>query len=301
MAYASAVFNNCGNFRSFGDTKFVPELDSAAFRKIFESSLAYTTHRAVIEDIWGRIEREVYTEEEPHQSIGFPDKNGVTSYYSANVTSDDAKFIDEFCQAQKISPLNTRLFKSADGKTFDLRIASHLSDSTRMPYLRSYSLDNDITVNVTAADFSSFMSKVTDSIEQAKHYTSGENQRQMLANYEEHFRYGDIDKHKDSQRNWIKDIGPIVETDIGFIETYLDPSGARAEFEGFVAIVNKATSAKFSTLVQNAEELIAKLPWGPNFEKAVFSRPDFTDLEVVAFGCSGTPIGINIPNYDDIR
>lgn len=60
-----------------------------------------------------------------------------------------------------------------------------------MPYLKSYSLDNDITVNVTAADFSSFMAKVTDAIEQAKHYTSNDNQRQMLTNYEEHFRYGE--------------------------------------------------------------------------------------------------------------
>lgn len=47
--------------------------------------------------------------------------------------------------------------------------------------------------------------------------------------------------------------------------------------------------------------MIRKLPWGESFEKAVFSKPDFTDLDIVAFGCSGTPIGINIPNYDDIR
>jgi len=77
-----------------------------------------------MEDCWTRIKHEVYSEADPHQHIGFPDKNGVTSYYSSNITSTDAEFIDAFCQKEKISPLNTRLFKSEEGMHFNLRIAS---------------------------------------------------------------------------------------------------------------------------------------------------------------------------------
>ena len=191
MAYSAAVFNNCGNFRSFGDTKFVPELPEESFVTILRSCDAYQTHADVIDDCWARISREVYTEEDPHQHIGFPDKNGVTGYYSANVTSEDATFMDTFCQANNISPLNTRFFKSEDGKNFNLRIASQYADPTRMPYLKRYELEDGVSVDVTAADFDAFMTKLTDSIEQAKRYTANENQRNMLVNYEEHFRYGE--------------------------------------------------------------------------------------------------------------
>ena len=33
LVYCSAVLNNCGNYKSFGDTKFVPDVDEPTFTK----------------------------------------------------------------------------------------------------------------------------------------------------------------------------------------------------------------------------------------------------------------------------
>lgn len=90
----------------------------------------------------------------------------------------------------------------------------------------------------------------------------------------------------------MKDVGPVVESYIGFVETYVDPYGARAEWEGFTAIVNKALSAKYEKLVDGASELIKVLPWGKEFEVNVFRKPDFTALEIVTFATGGEWYGL---------
>ena len=48
IAYSAAVFCNCGNYRSFGDTKFVPQLHPSKFWDIIQSSRNFELHQGMI-------------------------------------------------------------------------------------------------------------------------------------------------------------------------------------------------------------------------------------------------------------
>ena len=151
-------------------------------------------------------------------------------------------------KSKALSPLNTRLFKLA-ANTYEVKIASCDSASAKpIAALGEHEFEG-LRVIVSRGDFAKYMQDIVTSLEKAWLYAENDTQKRMIESYVTHFRGGDVEHHKEAMQSWIKDIGPVVETNIGYIETYLDPLGVRAEFEGFVAVVDKQLSAKFNTLV----------------------------------------------------
>ncbi|CAH1792287.1 unnamed protein product [Owenia fusiformis] len=312
LLYAAGVFSNMGNYKSFGDTKFIPSLPKEKFQNLVLNSAAYKADSKSIEKLWNKVSGPMYSLGPKVNQLGLGDK-GTTTYFSANCSQVDADLANQFIEQKHISPYNTRLFKISDSE-YEIKLASVCTtdDPAPIPGFEEKPIigchaftpnnsDKSYTFKVTRGDYSKLMKLVVDNLTKAKQYAANENQEKMLEHYCKSFSCGSIHSHKSGSKFWIRDKGPVVESYIGFIESYRDPNGLRGEFEGFVSMVNKEMSAKFTDLVAKAEHFLPLLPWGTAFEKDEFLKPDFTSLDVLTFGGSGIPAGINIPNYDDIR
>ena len=303
--YAAQFFSNMGNYQSFGDSKFIPGIARDKLWALVELSQAYAADKDLVTLLWSRCNNAMYSLEPKRlRELGFP-PDGVTTYYSENIVHSEAELIQKFMDAKHISAYNTRLFKhtSKEGASrFELQIASVDSEPAGediSPLLGEHSWEGT-KVRVTCGDYSPLLRRLNENLEKAREF-GNELEKEMLKEYIRSFQGGSIEVHKRGSGVWVGNKGPVVETYIGFIESYRDPLRVRGEFEGFVAVVNKQQSLKFSNLVEDAESMISQLPWPKEFERDSYHRPDFTSLDVLSYASSGVPLGINIPNYDDVR
>jgi len=107
----------------------------------------------------------------------------------------------------------------------------------------------------------------------------------MLSHYINSFRTGSMGAYRESQKSWVTDVAPSVENILGFVESYVDPYGVRAQWEGAVCIADHDETKRMDAFIAKSSDFARLLPWatsenngkGP-FEKEVLSVPQFTIL-----------------------
>ncbi|CAK5277698.1 unnamed protein product [Mycena citricolor] len=305
LQYTSQTLSNLVNFKTFGSTKIVPRLAAEKFEAVVTASA-----NASALPLWNSLKDHIYSlSPESSLFIGKPSEGQISNYYlGETITDEEVANIQAAAEKIEVDILNTRIQKDS-ATSFTLLVAS-----SQLKPEQTVDLGDGAQLTVKYGDMQKYLAEVVVSLKEAKKYARNEQQTKMIEGYIKSFETGSIQDHKDGSRHWVKDVGPVVESYIGFVETYVDPYGGRAEWEGFTAIVNKQLSAKYEKLVDRAPHLIQDLPWGKDFEVDVFRKPDFTALEVVSFATGGEPVHclsesrLNraqvfppIPNYYEIR
>lgn len=135
-------------------------------------------------------------------------------------------------------PENTRLRKTSAGD-FELLVASAVTEPAQRDLKETEWTVDGQKVRLIFGDHAVEMGKIARNLAEAKKYALNGDEDKMHGEYVKAFHDGSMLAHLESQRHWIRDKvrssaplrshrltfrkGPIVETNIGFIETYRDP------------------------------------------------------------------------------
>jgi len=294
LEYAAQFLGNLGNYKGFGDSKFVPRCSKDTIKALAsKDSHAQALCQRCIDSVFADGEKPAL------MHLGFPGQGHMSNYYpdSPNITQQEIERIDKFVGEKGLLPENVRMRKTTSGD-YEILIAS----ATAKPPLEDKDTGKETAwdsagelkgkrVSLLFGDHQEEMVKIALDMKKAGQHAANNTQKRMTDEYAKSFETGSLKAFKESQKLWVKDLGPEVESNIGFIETYRDPAGVRAEWEGMVAMVNKERTLAFKKLVDAAPSMIPKLPWTSDFEKDTFTPPDFTSLEVLSFPSSGIPAG----------
>ena len=237
LEYAVQFLGNSGNYKGFGDSKIIPRCDEKVLDALASRSPEAKQFLAKAMSIGGGI---YATKNQPGlMHLGYPSKH-LSNYYpdSPNITQEEIEAIDEFLAKKKLLPENTRLRKLGDGD-FQVLIASALKDPPATDRdvggQTTFELEGNLMgkkLHFLYGDYIEEMAKIGLHIKKAGLHSANTTQRTMMNEYAKSFGTGSLNAFLESQKLWVSDKGPEVESNIGFIESYRDPAGVRSEWEG---------------------------------------------------------------------
>jgi dipeptidyl-peptidase-3 len=103
---------------------------------------------------------------------------------------------------------------------------------------------------------------------------------------------------------WVQDKASPVDSINGFVEVYMDPRGTKGAWEALVFYVNREKTEGIRKLAADAQWFEDRMPWAPQYRKEGVRGITANAIDVVLeAGDSApiTPVGINLPNDQDIR
>ncbi|HOI29245.1 MAG TPA: dihydrofolate reductase [Melioribacteraceae bacterium] len=131
-----------------------------------------------------------------------------------------------------------------------------------------------------------------------------DHQKKTLELLIEYYKTGDLKKWDEYNIEWVKDTLSVIDVVNGFIETYNDPLGYRANYESVVSFKDLEATKRIKAISDNAQWFEDNSSIMPEHKKKNVTGISAKVITVVVESgdaSPSTPIGINLPNAEWIR
>ena len=152
--------------------------------------------------------------------------------------------------------------------------------------------------------YGSAIDVIVENLEKAKKYAEDEEQVQIIESLINFYTTGDLEAFDAFNILWVEALSGDVDFINGFIETYGDPMGMKATWEGVVQIKDEEETKRAEVIAENANWFEKHAPVDSKFKKDEIIGISLTAINAVTLGGDcypASPLGINLPNAEWIR
>ncbi len=146
--------------------------------------------------------------------------------------------------------------------------------------------------------------RICGELEQAKNFAESGQQRKVIDMLLEFYRTGDLATFDRYTIEWVKETDGFVDFINGFTETYGDPLGLKASWEGYVNYRDAEATKRADLLSANAQWFEDHSPVDERFKKKECKGVSARVVNAAILGGDLYPssaIGINLPNSNWVR
>jgi dipeptidyl-peptidase-3 len=288
-AFARLVYLNRGLHDSTTGRKLVPQFGPAELRTAALAARAdgatfelgsgvqlETALRALVGPLFDPAVDPLRTDKAPAPGQD-PLRTSAINFYLGVSRGDLEGFAERF-------PLNSRLVKDEGALREEVWRAGRPAKGRAHPA-------------VAPGMYADRLERVVAALEQAQALARGLQQKALRARIA-FLRTGELAELRSADRDWVRQATP-VDAVLGFVETYADPRGRKALFEGYVGIEDPERSRALRALSSAAGWLEAQLPIAQQYKRPRPAMPTAAALWPIASAGDARPLGIagvSLPN-----
>ncbi len=148
------------------------------------------------------------------------------------------------------------------------------------------------------------LTAINQHLKQALLYAENSAQKKTIELLIAFYQTGRLDLFDDFCIKWLSNLEGDIDFINGFIETYGDPLGIKATWEGVVQWIDVEETRKATIIANYADWFEQNSPTHPKFKKEKITGVSLKAINAVMLGGDcypASPLGINLPNAEWIR